>query len=115
MTKFFHLLAKVFWPIRYLVLTLVIGCGVALAYFVLFANITQQEQYMLPSLFGLLWSTLLWLLVASFYQPLPSSPPSGFIATIIWRIKRFISVIYGMLFIGLILGSIYFTFRISLI
>lgn len=120
MTKFFTLLANIFFPLRSV---LVFTCFISLFsifYLLIFSTVKIQEQYLTTCLLLFLWGLVLFVLCHSFYDDSHSDKASqlknddqlGWFSRLKQKLAKVFLWIYSLIFVVLIIVSIHFSLKI---
>lgn len=120
MTKFFTLLANIFFPLR---TVLVFTCFISLFsifYLLIFSTVKIQEQYLTTCLLLFLWGLVLFVLCHSFYNDSRSGKASqikkddklGWFSRLKQKLAKVFLWVYSLVFIVLMLISLHFSLKI---
>lgn len=120
MTRFFNLIATLFFPIRYFLAVISLIAFIVILYLFVFSSQHAQATFLTPSLLILLWSLILFVLCHSFYLDPQVAQTSALHSTkkLTWFgvIKRKLSFLflwlYSLMFLILMVVSFYFTLKV---
>ncbi len=117
MSAFFTLIANGLFPLRNFIFYLCISLVLYLDYLFIFSSHNQQALYLLPSLLGFLWALMLLVFCHSFHQSYDNcennSIKDGFFSRIKSKVKNWFVWCYSLVFIALIIISLYFTYKVN--
>jgi hypothetical protein len=120
MTKFFNVLANIFFPLRYLLVLICFISLFSIVYLLIFSSIKTQELYLTTCLLVSLWGLLLFVLCHSYHGDLSDRNASklsakgnlGWFRRLKLKLVKMFLWVYSLLFIILIAISMHFSFKI---
>ncbi|MDO6445761.1 hypothetical protein Q4493_08250 [Colwellia sp. 1_MG-2023] len=120
MTRFFTLLANVFFPIRYLLAFICFASLFLIIYLLVFAPLELQSLYLTACLLSFLWCLVLFVLCHSFHGEVASKnsstaeskPKLGFFRRIKKKLSKIFLWIYSVAFLALIIVSLHLTIKV---
>ena len=110
-------IAHFIFPIKEMIFYCCILLSVTFVGLFIFADHAQQAQFLMPNLLAFLWALMLLVLCHSFYQP--NAQLQNKLNTKSWlsrfksTLKHTLLWLYSLVFIALIVASIYFTYKIT--
>lgn len=120
MTKFFTLLANIFFPLRSVFVFICFISLFSIFYLLIFSTVQIQEQYLTACLLLFLWGVVLFVLCHSFHDNSHSDIASqqksdkkiGWLSRLKRKLADVFLWIYSVIFIVLIAISLHVTFKI---
>lgn len=112
MFRLFELLAKLLFPLRFILLFGAIVSAGALVFLPIFTSITTQNDWLIIVLLTFLWCLVLRGLVYCF-QPLPHpTEQRGMMAAIKQKLNHVIQLIFSLLFIAVFGVTLYLSIKL---
>jgi hypothetical protein len=120
MTKFFNLLANIFFPVRYALIVICVISFFSIVYLLILSPINTQELYLTPCLLLFLWGLVLFVLCHSFHGVLHSSKTeklnrqenTGWFSRLKEKLAKIFLWGYSFFFIVLIFISLHFSLKV---